>query len=133
LKYLLDTNVVSDIVQGVPAVKSRLLALAPASVGVSLLTLSEIAYGLERNEARAAKIRPVVEALIETLSIVPFEREDAESAGRLRAELERVGKPIGPYDVLIAGNAIARRLILVTANAKEFSRVPGLYVENWRR
>ena len=65
------------------------------------------------------------------ISILPLEPEDAEEAGEIRAALERAGTPIGPYDVLIAGQARRRDALLVTANSREFARVPGLKTEDW--
>ncbi len=73
----------------------------------------------------------LVDALRFTL--LPFEKEDARTAGEVRAHLRRKGTPIGPYDVLIAGQAVASKLILITHNCREFARVPGLMTEDWER
>ncbi len=73
----------------------------------------------------------VIEGMIARLDVLPFNTQDSAHFGQLRAELAAIGKPIGPYDTMIAGHARSEGLILVTNNLKEFSRVPGLRVENW--
>lgn len=117
MKYPLDTTVISDYVRGHPGVHHRLSRCAPAELAVSAVTVMEIEYGLARNVALAARVRPVVEA---------------RETGRLRGELSRSGKPSGPFDALIAGAARSHRLIVVTSNLSEFRRVPGLSVKDWR-
>jgi tRNA(fMet)-specific endonuclease VapC len=92
----------------------------------------EIEYGLARNPERARRIQPVIEALLDAITIVPCGPSEARETGRLRADLERGGRPIGPFDALIAGVARVHRLIVVSANVSEFTRVPKLDVENWR-
>lgn len=72
-----------------------------------------------------------LDAFLRPLQIFPFDSDDGRIVGEIRAHLERAGKPIGPYDYLIAAQAIRRELTLITANVKEFSRVPGLRWENW--
>jgi tRNA(fMet)-specific endonuclease VapC len=75
----------------------------------------------------------VIDALFGAVTLLPFTVEDARAAGSVRAALRRRGRPIGPYDVLLAGCALARGLILVTANGSEFDRVAGLSTDDWRR
>lgn len=132
MKYLLDTNVISDFVRANPAVRRRLLATTPSELATSSITLMEIEYGLARNPERARRIAPVIEALLDSITIVSCGPPEARETGRLRADLERTGQPIGPFDALIAGVARVHRLILVSANTSEFTRVPKLDVENWR-
>lgn len=132
MKYLLDTTVISDFVRGHPAVHHRLLRCAPVELAVSAVTVMELEYGLARNPSLAARVRPVVEALLQRITILPCGEDEARETGRLRGELSRTGKPIGPFDALIAGTARSHRLILVTSNSSEFRRVPGLAVEDWR-
>jgi tRNA(fMet)-specific endonuclease VapC len=131
-RYLLDTNVVSDFVKGHAAVQVRLRATAPADVAVSCVTVMEVDYGLALEPARRRRLQPVIEALLGAITVLPFTVEDARAAGAVRAALRRRGRPIGPYDVLLAGSALARGLVLVTANTSEFCRVAGLLVEDWR-
>ncbi len=81
--------------------------------------------------AHPAQERSKIELLLTTVWEIPFDADAARQSARVRALLESQGLPIGPYDVLLAGHALARSLILVTANTSEFSRVPGLVLENW--
>jgi tRNA(fMet)-specific endonuclease VapC len=131
-RYLLDTNVLSDFVKGNEAVQARLRATPPGELAVSSVTVMEIDYGLALQPARARKIQPVIDAIFESVMLLPFTTEDARAAGAVRAALRRRGRPIGPYDVLLAGSALARGLTLVTANTAEFERVAGLLLEDWR-
>jgi tRNA(fMet)-specific endonuclease VapC len=92
----------------------------------------EVSYGLTLAPERARRIRPAIESMLQTVQLLPLTREDAHAAGTIRAALHRRGTPIGPYDVLLAGCAMARGLTLVTANTRELGRVAGLAVESWR-
>ncbi len=132
LRLLLDTNVISDFVRGDPKVMRRLRGVAPDAIAVSTVTEMEIRYGLAIDPARTRRIAPTIDALLDAVTLVELSREDARAAGEIRAALRRRGQPIGPYDVLLAGTALARGLRLVTANVREFSRVSGLTVESWR-
>lgn len=132
MKYLLDTCIVSDFVKGQPSVLLRLKATAPNLIAISSITRMEIEFGLMRNAQRAAKLAPVIDAFLRSISTLPFDAADAQAAGAVRAALQTRGQPIGAYDVLIAGCALARGLIVVTSNVGEFERVNGLVVENWR-
>jgi tRNA(fMet)-specific endonuclease VapC len=130
----LDTNVViASINQRVPHVRSRLeTALAQAEiVGIPTIVLFELRFGIAKS-ARPRENAAVLSAFL-ALDIAPwpFEAGDAEEAGDIRAELERVGTSIGPYDILIAAQARRRNAILVTANTREFMRVRDLNVEDW--
>jgi tRNA(fMet)-specific endonuclease VapC len=91
----------------------------------------ELEFGLALDPARARRIRPAVEALLDSIA-VDLTPADARAAATVRAALERRGRPVGPYDILIAGVALARGLVLVTANTREFARIDGLTVETWR-
>ena len=132
MKYLLDTNVFSDFVRGEPAVLARLRREAPPQLAVSVITEMEIEYGLARNPDLAPRVRETMRALLGAISLLPFEREDARVAAQLRAGLGRQGTPIGAYDLLLAACALRRGLMLVTHNAREFGRVGGLGLEDWR-
>jgi tRNA(fMet)-specific endonuclease VapC len=130
----LDTNaVIAAINRRVPSVRPRLEAAIASgeSVGISTIVLFELRYGIIKS-ARPQENAAILAAFL-ALDVIPwpFEPEDAEEAGEIRAELERVGTPIGPYDVLIAGQARRRGAVLVTANTVEFARVRGLKIENW--
>ena len=132
MKYLLDTCTVSDFVKGQPNVLVRIKAISPALIAVSALTRMEVEYGLVLNAERARKLAPVLQAFFSTISTLPFEVADALAAAAIRAALKTKGQPIGAYDVLIAGTALARGLVVVTSNVGEFQRIGGLQVEDWR-
>jgi tRNA(fMet)-specific endonuclease VapC len=132
LAFLLDTNVVSDLVRGDPVVKRRLIETPPDKIAVSSITVMEVSYGLALAPARARRIRPMIEALLQAVTQLPFTIGDARAAGTIRAALHRRGTPIGPYDVLLAGCAMSRGLTLITADVRELRRVAGLSIESWR-
>ncbi|MCK0506485.1 type II toxin-antitoxin system VapC family toxin [Aromatoleum anaerobium] len=132
MKYLLDTCTVSDFVKGQPGVLARIKATAPTLIGISSVTRMELEFGLRLNPERARRLAPVIDAFLGSITTFPFDDADAQAAAGIRAALQRQGQPIGAYDVLIAGCALARGLIVVTSNVSEFARVGGLVVENWR-
>lgn len=128
--YLLDTNVVITLLNDTTS-KTALRARRekPGDVAVSAIFTHELYYGAFRSR-RAAQNAALIDAL--QFVVLDFDREDARRAGEIRALLASKGTPIGAYDVLIAGQAVERNLILVTHNAKEFGRVPGLRLEDWQ-
>jgi tRNA(fMet)-specific endonuclease VapC len=132
MKYLLDTCTVSDFVKGQPNVLARVKAIPPRLIAVSALTRVEVDYRLALNTGRARKLAPMLDAFFSTIATLPFDEADAKAAAAIRAALKTKGQPIGAYDVLIAGTALARGLVVVTSNAGEFKRVSGLQVEDWR-
>jgi tRNA(fMet)-specific endonuclease VapC len=131
VKYLLDTNVVSDFARGKPAVMARLRQEAPRQLAISVITEMEIEHGLARNPNLAPRVREVMRMLLSTISVLPFEREDARVAAQLRASLNSQGTPIGAYDLLLAACALRQGLKIVTHNAREFVRIGGLGLEDW--
>jgi tRNA(fMet)-specific endonuclease VapC len=134
VSYLLDTNAVIALLTNRPTtVRERLRreASASLSIGISSIVLFELWYGVARSQHRAQNTERLRTFLAGNISIVHFEEEDAAIAGDLRAELERSGTPIGPYDLLIAAQALRAGTILVTANVAEFRRVRGLVWEDW--
>lgn len=133
MTYLLDTCVISDFVKGERGVVDRLLSLSPDEVAVSAVSLMEVEYGLALNVARAKKLRPQLKAFFDSTHLLPFAGEEAVCAAAIRAELKKIGTPIGPYDVLLAGTALHHDLVFVTSNTGEFQRVKDLVVEDWRR
>ena len=131
LRYMLDTNVVSNLVRRPNGeVAQRVVALAPGSFAISIIVAAELRYGAERRgSARLTKQLGAVLSVIEVLLL----KEPADRLyGVIRSELERIGRPIGHNDLLIAAHARAASAILVTNNVGEFTRVPGLTVENWQ-
>jgi len=132
VKYLLDTNVLSDFARGERAVMARIRQEAPMQLAVSVITEMEVEYGLARNPGLAPRVREAMRVLLASLSVLPFEREDARVAAQLRANLTIQRTPIGAYDLLLAACALRRGLKIVTHNAREFLRVSGLALEDWR-
>lgn len=132
MKYLLDTNVLSDFVRGEGAVMARLKREAPQSLALSVITELEVEYGLARAPRLSPQVGVAMRALLNTISVLPFEREDARAAAPLRVSLAAQGTPIGAYDLLLAACALRRGLVLVTHNVREFARVGGLRMEDWR-
>jgi tRNA(fMet)-specific endonuclease VapC len=130
----LDTNaVIAAINRRKPSLRRRLevAIVGGAHIGIPTIVLFEMRYGIAKS-ARPQENAAILAAFL-ALDVTPwsFEPEDAEEAGDIRAELERAGTPIGPYDVLIAAQARRRSALLVTANMGEFTRVPGLRIEDW--
>ena len=129
--YLLDTNMCIYIMKNsFPAATKHLLSLSPDEVSVSSVTLFELEYGAAKSNW-GARTRENLYAFLSPFSIIPFDAGDAACAGRLRAELAAQGSPVGPYDIQIAAQALARDLTVVTHNTGEFSRVQGLKIEDW--
>lgn len=134
MTYLLDTNVAIAILRNRPlSVRERFdeVTRIGLSVAVSAVVVFELWYGVAKSADRrqnAERLRLFLSGPVDTL---PFEDQDAIAAGNLRAELEVRGTPIGPYDLMIAAQALRRDTILVTANVSEFARVPGLAWEDW--
>jgi tRNA(fMet)-specific endonuclease VapC len=134
LIFLLDTNAASGIIRSKhPLLSERLIAAheADAQILVSALVAFELLYGAAHSANPSRTEGRVRYFLIRWKEPVPFTMADAEIAGELREHLSRRGEMIGPYDLLIAAQAIRLKAILVTNNVREFSRVPGLSFEDW--
>jgi tRNA(fMet)-specific endonuclease VapC len=133
VSFLLDTNVCIAVMNRRPlSVRNRLndVIQTGAALSVSVITVVELQYGVAKSKRLEANVAALADFL-QPLHLLNFDSEDAEIAGNIRAELERRGVPIGPYDYLIAAQAVRHNLTLVTANVKEFARVVGLRWENW--
>ena len=130
MTHLLDTDTCIGVLRQRPGMVEKLSRLAPADVAVSMVTIYELFCGVEK-AADPARERGKVERFISAIAELPLERAAAQTAAQVRAELERQGTVIGPYDLLIAGQALAGNLTLVTGNLAEFRRVPGLKIESW--
>ena len=133
--YLLDTNVCIAVINGQPpSVSDRFGAAvrSGAEICVSSISAFELQYGVEKSLRREYNQRQLEQFLGGAMRVLPLTERDAFRAAAVRAALERHGTPIGPYDTLIAGQALARGLVLVTHNVGEFGRVPGLRVEDWQ-
>jgi tRNA(fMet)-specific endonuclease VapC len=132
MRYLLDTNVVSDIVRHPKgAVAARVADAEDGSICTSIIVAAELRYGIEKKGS--FRLAQQLEAVLEGIEILPLEQPVDSIYGRVRATLERTGRLIGPNDLLIAAQALALDLTLVTANEDEFRRVEGLRVENWAK
>lgn len=128
---LLDTNaVIALLTRRSDALLQRVEAAEPGSLAISSVVAHELYYGAYRSQKVAFNLE-TLRLLFADLTILDLDREDARVAGEIRAHLARLGTPIGPYDVLIAGQASARNLTLITNNTAEFARVPGLQIQDW--
>ncbi len=131
-RYLLDTNILSNLVrepQGIVA--QRIAGVGQNRVCTSIIVAAELRYGAAKRASR--RLTHQLEAILDVLEVLPFASPADVAYGRLRAALERQGQLIGPKDLLIAAQAGTRGCIVVTDNEREFTRVPGLKVENWLR
>ena len=131
MRYLLDTNACIAVMRNQANVVQRMSAVSPGECVISTVTSYELYTGVEKC-ADPPRERSKVSLLLGTLSILPFDDSAANAAARVRAALESQGQMIGPYDVMLAGQAISIGLVLVTHNVSEFSRVPGLTIEDWQ-
>lgn len=129
MRYLLDTNAIIALLKDSSSpLARRVRRLSPSDVGLSAIVSHELYFGAFKSQRVAANVS-LVDAL--QLEVLPFDQEDARHAGEVRAALGARGTPIGPYDILIAGQARSRGLTLVSNNRAEFARVPELRVEDW--
>ena len=134
MSYLLDTNAVIAVLKNQPPVVRRRLREANSAgdeIAVSAVVLFELWYGVARSARRRENAERLRVFLSGSIAVLPFEEEDAAIAGDVRAALEAEGRPIGPYDLLIAAQALRTGSVLVTANVAEFARVPGLDWRDW--
>ena len=130
MKFLLDTDICIYALKQNQVVLRHLLAHHRADVAVSVITEAELRTGAAKSTSASKTLR-LVENFLRPLGIVEFTSEDAAVYAAVRAKLEVAGTPIGPLDTLIAAQAVARKLVLVSNNKREFGRVSGLHVENW--
>jgi tRNA(fMet)-specific endonuclease VapC len=134
VNYLLDTNAVVALLRNRPVrVRERYREAEKSGdyLALSSVVLFELWYGVEKSGRVQENTERLRVLLSGDLDLLDFDDEDAQAAGRVRAALERIGTPIGAYDLLIAGQALRRGLTVVTANTSEFSRVTGLSWEDW--
>ena len=130
LQYMLDTNICIYVIKNYPPeLRERFNALAE-QLCMSSTTLAELHYGAEKSARRLENLQ-VIAQFCARLEVLAFPEKAAAHFGQIRAEVERLGTPLGPLDMLIAAHARAEGLIVVTNNAREFRRLPGVRVENW--
>jgi tRNA(fMet)-specific endonuclease VapC len=130
----LDTNAVIPVLNDRSSpVRTRIDAAIGLghTLAISSIVLFELRYGAAKSAHPDRNARRIADFLTGPIEVLPFESADADEAGNIRAALERVGTPIGPYDVLVAAQARRRDALLVTANGREFARVPRLKFEDW--
>ena len=132
ISYMLDTNIVIYTLNRRPAVVREQFVQHEGQLCISTVTLMELYFGAEKSSNPARNSREI-EQFVARLELMDYDPAAAAHSGQLRAELQLSGKPIGPYDQMIAGHARSRGFILITNNTREFRRVPGLRVENWAR
>ena len=131
MKLMLDTNICIYLIkQHLSSVLERFLLHPVGDIGISSITVAEFDYGVSKSR-HATKNRVALAQFLSPLAVASFDREAAAVYGRLRATLEQKGAPIGAMDLLIAAHALSLDVRIVTNNAREFRRVPGLRVENW--
>lgn len=130
IKYLLDTNICIFTIKNKPPKIREQFRQHHGQMAISTVTLMELIYGAEKSQAQERNLMEV-EGFASRLEVLEYGSEAARHTGQLRAELARIGKPIGPYDQMIAGHARSLGLIVVTNNLREFERVPGLRVVDW--
>ena len=128
--FLLDTNTLIYFFKGQGKVADHLFATSPAEVAISAVSFYEIEVGIAKC-AQPAKRRRQFDSFLAVVSVLPLDRAAARAAATARADLEKRGLQMGPLDNLIAGIALAHRATIVTRNAREFSRLPGLPLVDW--
>ena len=132
MRYLLDTNIISDVVRNPQGkIAEQIFTVGESNVCTSIIVAAELRYGAEKKQSR--RLSAQLEAVLGALEILPFEKPVDAAYGSIRAQLERTGKPIGANDLLIAAHALTLGYTVVTDNEKEFSRVKQLSVANWLR
>lgn len=128
---MLDTNICIYLIKQQPReVTEKLQGIALGEIAVSAVTVAEMMYGVEKSQHKE-KNKTALQAFLAPLEIVDFNFTAAQQYGAVRAYLEKNGKPIGAYDLMIAAHALSLHLTLVTNNEQEFQRIPDLVVENW--
>jgi len=128
--WVLDTNTLIYFFKGQGRVSRTLLSHMPGDIGIPAIVLFELEVGIAKSTT-PRKRREQLKALADVTQVLPFGAGEAEAAARVRVNLEKRGIPIGPYDLLIAGTALAHTATLVTHNTREFGRVGKLQVEDW--
>ena len=132
MRYLLDTNIVSDLVRHPQGrVAQHIREVGEAQVATSIIVAAELRYGATKKGS--ARLTAQLEAVLGALDVLPFEAPADTAYGLLRARLEQAGRPIGGNDLLIAAQAVALGYAIVTDNEREFARIDDLASENWLR
>ncbi len=128
--YTLDTNMLIYFFKDIGKVADTLFSKSPKDISIPSIVLYELEVGIAKSN-NPQKRKAQLESFLSSITILPFAAKEAEAAAMIRAELETLGTPIGPYDTLIAGTALSCNCTLVTNNTKEFNRVQNLRIEDW--
>lgn len=129
MKFLLDTDICIYLLKRQPLVLAQFTQHRMSDIGISAITVAELEYGVAKSGS--TKNKRTLASWLALLQQPPFDIHASSTYGRVRAELELKGTPIGPLDTLIASHALALGLTLVTNNVREFNRISGLKIENW--
>jgi len=128
--WVLDTNTLIYFFKGIGNVAQNILSRPPSDIAVPAIVLYELRVGIEKSEAPQKRVSELFD-FTSQVEVLPFGIAEAEYAAVIRANLEKKGTPIGPYDILIAATALSKNSTLITHNIKEFSRVENLIIEDW--
>ena len=132
--YLLDTNICIFLIKNKNQhLKKKIFNCKKEELFLSSITIAELEYGVSKSQFREKNRRALLNFCSDFTNIIDFTTEDTEIYGMIRAYLENKGVPIGPFDTQIAAQGLARNLTVVTNNIREFSRIPGLKVEDWTK
>jgi tRNA(fMet)-specific endonuclease VapC len=130
--YLLDTSTISDFLSNTGRTQQKLQTISPSEVAISAITTMEVLYGFELKAVARRRYSARFQTLCAIVETIPFDQATASVAANIRASLKIKGQPIGSFDLLIGATALVHGCILVTSNLREFERIDGLNVENWR-
>lgn len=128
--YVLDTSTLIYFFKGLGNVAENLLSKSPKDIGIPTIVLFELEVGIAKSNS-PKKRKKQLEEITSLIKIIPFGEREATMSANIRADLEKKGTPIGPYDLLIGGTALAHRATLITRNINEFKRIKKLQLENW--
>ena len=128
--YVLDTNTLIYFFKGKGSVAERLLREAPEDIAIPAIVIFELQTGIAKSSSQRKRTQQL-NVLMSTVKVLPFSIKEAQASAAIRAQLENEGTPIGPYDVLIAGTAVANQGTLVSHNLSEFKRIKNLKTEDW--
>lgn len=132
MRYLLDTNIISDVVRNPHGrIAQHIRKVGEAQVCTSIIVAAELRYGAAKKQS--ARLTGQLQAILDALEVVPWQEPADITYGILRSRLEKMGRPIGANDLLIAAQTLTLDYVLVTDNEKEFAQVKGLRRENWLR
>ncbi len=128
--YLLDTNTLIYYFKGMGNVSQNLLSQPPQNISIPSIVIFELEVGIAKSTSPQIRINQLHE-MLSSINIIPFGDKEAKISANIRANLEKKGTPIGPYDILIGGTAVANQATLVTHNTSEFERISQLQLEDW--